>query len=313
VFGSGWENIVFGIQITYNLSLAAFLAVLLLVDHDGRPDRRDVIAAVVGLLGVMSSGFGPFFIAGAAILLALRRRWLAGLIVVGPQALAFAWWFLAWYADPIADRVTGPRSLVPAFTARGIAATFEGLVAIASLTGLALLAAAAVTLWPGTLTPVRRLLATLWVTALLVFLGVGYTRIGFGVDSAAVSRYRYVGAMLLAPALVVAIDTLLRWSGTAVATCRAVLVASVVLNAGWLHTSGAEWAIRARAAQDVYALVAGSGLAEQADPNVRPEEYNPDVTLRWLPWLVEEGAVTPRAPATDAEVAKVRAALKLAP
>jgi hypothetical protein len=259
----------------------------------------------------MSSGFGPFFVAGAAIFLALRRRWLAGLVVVGPQALAFAWWFVAWYDDPIAERMTGPRSLVPAFAARGITATFEGLVGIAALTGAALVAAIAVTLWPGTLTPVRRLLVTLWLTALLVFLGVGYTRIGFGVDSAGVSRYRYVGAMLLAPALAAAVDTLTRWSSTAVATARAVLATSVVLNAGWLHTSGAEWAIRARDSQDVYALVAGSGLAAQADPNLRPEEYNPDVTLRWVPWLVEEGAVTPRAPATDAEVAKVRTALGL--
>ena len=88
VFGSGWENIVFGIQITYNLSLCAFLAVLVLVDHDGAPDRRDVLAAVVGLIGVMSSGFGPFFVVGAAVFVVVRRRpWRTLLLVVGPQAL----------------------------------------------------------------------------------------------------------------------------------------------------------------------------------------------------------------------------------
>ena len=41
VFGSGWENIVFAIQLVYNLSLLAFLVHLILIDHDGPPDRRD--------------------------------------------------------------------------------------------------------------------------------------------------------------------------------------------------------------------------------------------------------------------------------
>ena len=35
VFGAGWENIVFAIQITYGLSMLAFLLHVLLVDHDG--------------------------------------------------------------------------------------------------------------------------------------------------------------------------------------------------------------------------------------------------------------------------------------
>ena len=41
VFGSGFDNIVFAIQVCYNLSLVCFLAQLLLVDHDGPVDWRD--------------------------------------------------------------------------------------------------------------------------------------------------------------------------------------------------------------------------------------------------------------------------------
>jgi hypothetical protein len=88
---------------------------------------------------------------------------------------------------------------------------------------------------------------------------------------------------------------------------------SVVLNAGWLHTFSGSWAIRARDAQDLYALIEGSGLASDADPTIEPEPFNPDVTVRWLPWLVEEGAVTPRAPIDAHEVERVRAVLKLPP
>ena len=311
VFGSGWENIVFGIQITYNLSLLAFLAHLLLVDHDGPTDRRDAIGAVVALVGVSSSGFGPFFLFGIAVLLVLRRRWKALAIAVVPQAVAFGWWYLTWYDDPVSDEVTGPRSLVPAFAVRGLSATFEGLVGITALGGLALVAALGIVIWRGTPGRGRAVLITLWTTAVVMFLGVGFTRIGLGVENAAVSRYRYMGAMLLAPALALAVDALGRWSAPARATARAVLGVSVVINAGLLHTFAGSWAIRARYAQDLYALSEGSGRAAEADPGIEPEPFNPDVTVRWLPWLVEERAVVPRHPGTDAEVNRVLAVLRL--
>ena len=120
-----------------------------------------------------------------------------------------------------------------------------------------------------------------------------------------------MGAVLLAPALALAIDALARWSAPARATARAVLGVSIVLNAGWLHTFSGSWAIRARDAQDLYALVEGSGRADEADPTIEPEPFNPDVTVRWIPWLVEEGAVVPRHPGTDAEIDRVLAVLRV--
>ncbi|MEO7370602.1 MAG: hypothetical protein ABIZ69_07060, partial [Ilumatobacteraceae bacterium] len=62
VFGSGWENIVFAIQLTYNLSLLGFLVHLSLIDHEGPPDRRDALGVLAGLIAISSSGFGPFFV-----------------------------------------------------------------------------------------------------------------------------------------------------------------------------------------------------------------------------------------------------------
>ena len=41
MFGSGFENLVFAIQISYYLTLLAFLAQIVLFDHDGPPDWRD--------------------------------------------------------------------------------------------------------------------------------------------------------------------------------------------------------------------------------------------------------------------------------
>jgi len=47
VFGAGWENLVFAVQIVYNFSLLAFLGQMLLVDHDGPLDRRDGFGVLV--------------------------------------------------------------------------------------------------------------------------------------------------------------------------------------------------------------------------------------------------------------------------
>ena len=313
VFGGGWENIVFAIQITYNLSLVAFLAQVLLVDHDGRPDRRDAFGAVLGLIAVSSSGFGPFFIIGLTVLLGLRRRWLALAIAVGPQLVAYAWWFFTWQSDLAADAMPGPRSQVPQFVVRGLESSFSSIMVFASLAGIAIIGAAAASMWNGRTWTTRTTLVAMWVTTLAMYAGVGIQRIGFGINSAEASRYQYITAMLLVPAIGLAVDHLrivtvpLRWA------TLGVLAAGVVVNAGVLQSAGGDWAARARESQDLFEIVAGSGLAAEVDPNTPPDAFNPDVTVRWLPWIAAEGAITPRPPANDAEVARVREALGLAP
>ena len=99
VFGSGWENILFGVQVSYNLTLLGFLAQLVLTDHDGPVDWRDAVGLLCAFVGLMSSGFGPFFIVGIAVFLLLRRRWLAAAIAAVPQLIAYGWWWWAWARD----------------------------------------------------------------------------------------------------------------------------------------------------------------------------------------------------------------------
>ncbi len=313
LFGSGWENIVFAIQITYNLSLLCFLAQVLLVDHDGPADRRDWIGAGLGVIGVMSSGFGPFFIAGMIVLLALRQRWTALLIAVVPQGLAYGWWYLAWETDYAADAIPGPRSQVPAFAVRGISATFESLTALAPLAGIAILGALAVTMLPDNTGRVRSALVAMWATTVLMFLGVGLHRIGFGVLSAGASRYQYMAAAMLIPCLGLAIERLAVWSVAGRRAAQIVLACAIVLNVGWLQTSGAEWAARAAESKDLFELIAGSELAAQVPPTTRVDSFNPDVNVGWLSYLVAKNAITPRSPTTPAEIARVRAALGLDP
>jgi hypothetical protein len=313
VFGSGWENIVFAIQITYNLSLAAFLVQVLLVDHEGPIDRRDIVGAVVGLIGVMSSGFGPFFAFGVFVLLATRRRWRAAAVAVVPQGLAYGWWLLTWSTDGAAAAMPGPRSQVPAFAMRGITATFESLVAVPALAGVAIVGTIAITLWPAPSWRTRTFAFALWAVVVSMFLGVGSQRIGFGLDSAAASRYQHIAAILLVPVFGLAVDRVRHWSLPGLRAVQVLLGIAVVLNAGWLQTNGAEWANRARDARLTYELVVGSPLAGTVDPQIRPEPFNPDVTVAWLPYLLQQGAIEARTPHTPEELARVDTALGLTP
>jgi hypothetical protein len=313
VFGAGWENIVFAIQITYGLSLLAFLLHVLLVDHDGPPDGRDVAGAGLALVGVMSSGFGPFFLVGIAALLALRRRWLALAIATIPQGLALAWWWLAWGRDSPEPSTGGSSAMVPAYAMRGVVSMFESLAGVPGLGPVAAVAALGVALWRGQGWRVQSLLLTLWLTAAAMYVGLGTQRVGFGIENAAISRYQYMGAMLLVPPFALAVDQLRRISAEAVWVGRVVLVAALVLNLGSLRTNSSEWALRAADERRTLELIAGSGLAGQADPAHQPIPFSPDVRVADLDELVDEGAIVPRPPATPEEMALVRAALGLAP
>ena len=313
VFGAGWENIVFAIQVTCGLSLLAFFVQLLLVDHDGPPDHRDAIGSVGAVIGVMSSGFGPFFLVGASCLLVLRRRWTALAIAAIPQALALAWWWLFWGRDSPEPSTGGSAALVPAYAVRGIIASFEGLIGVPGLGSLAAVAALGAALWRGPGWRVQSMLLTLWITAGAMFLGIGTQRVAFGIENAAISRYQYMGAMLLASAFALAVDQVRKVSIEAGWVMRTLLLVALVLSLGSLRTNSSEWAIRARDEQRTLELNAGSGLAGQADPSHQPLPFSPDLRVGTIAMLVDEGAVVPRVPATPEEIALVRTALGLAP
>jgi hypothetical protein len=311
VFGAGWENIVFAVQVAYNLSLVAFLAQVVLADHDGPPDRRDAVGTVLAVIGAMSSGFAPIFIAGIGLFLALRRRWLALAVAVVPQGLAYMWWYVFWQSDSTTAVPDGSKALVPAFVAQGLGSTMRSMVALPGLAGIALLGTLGVTLWKGTGWRVQSLLLTLWATAAVMLIGIGFQRVGFGVAYATTSRYQYMTAMLLAPALALAVDQLVRVSSVARLAARLVLAFAVVVNLGWLFDYGDKFAADTQAQKDTFELIVGSGLIDEAEPNHIPEPFSSDVTVRWLPWLVEHHVISPRTPANQAEIDHVRAALGL--
>ena len=310
VLGSGWENILFAVQVSYNLSLLGFLAQLALTDHDGPPDWRDAAGLGCGIIGLMSSGFGPFFIVGIALMLVLRARWLAAVIAAAPLAVLYAWWYLVYARDASTTVPPGGNSQIAAFTARALVATFTGVSGFAVLAGPLLLATLAVVVWR----PAGRLQAAfiaLATTTVLMFAGIGVQRVGLGLQLAESSRYVYMGAMLLAPMIAVAIDRIAVVSSSGLLAARLLLVASVFLNIGSLLSYGSDWARRSACDRGALQLLAAVPDRTAPIPGIyQPLAFSLDVRLEDLPYLVGEGAITPRAPTTDADEALIQAALK---
>jgi hypothetical protein len=310
VFGSGWENIVFAIQIVYNLSLLGFLVHLYLIDHDGPPNRRDALGVLVGLVAVSSSGFGPFVILGTLIFTLIRKRWKAALIATAPTVLATAWWWLFWGQDPAGDALNSSLGNVPSYVDRGLIAVFQALTTPDSMVGIAMLATLAVTLWRQRDTRSHDLLVALGVTGVAIYIGLGVQRGGFGVETAANSRYVYVVAALLIPAFGIAVDLLSRLAPVALRAGQLLLVAAIGMNISALRSNGNEWANRAAAERNILELVAVSPSRTTVPQDLTPlPDFSPDVQIRDIDELVADGAITPRAPATPEEQALVDKAL----
>jgi len=311
VFGTGWENILFAVQITYNFSLLAFLLQLLLVDHDGRVDRRDIAGSAIGLVGVFSSGFGPFFILGVGVLLACRRRWGAAVVACAPQFVVWSWWWLTWGSDPAGASGDPTVRMVLRFVRDAVLQTFSGLTGSMVLAGTGAVVAAAVVVWRGIDTRQRTMLFALWVTTSAMFFGIGLQR--SDVFAGIASRYAYMAAFLLAVPMALAFDQAGRFAPWARWVPRVVLVMAIGRNAVLLSDRGRDWSARSDAERITLELVAGTDVPSTVDPALILLDFSPDVRLADVLVLVDEGAIEPRRPTTDEERRRVADVLGLSP
>jgi len=309
VFGAGWENLVFAVQITYTFSLIAFLGQLLLVDHDGPLDRRDGFGVLASLIGVSSSGFGPFFGFGVGLLLVLRRRWLAAAVAVVPQALAWIWWWLTWGADPAGDRGTATLRFVIDWVEHGLWAVFGSLTGTGLLAWPAVVLCVAMAAWPGTGAYRRAPIIAMLATVFVMYIGIGTRREVFGVLASAWPRYEYMAAFIVAPTLAFGLDQIKRFASWAKWIPRVVLVLAIGRNIVWMHHGAEDWGSAARADRRLFSLVAGSDERLAARPDRAMSTFSPDVLVIDLDTLVNDGAIKRVPPTTPEERAEVATAL----
>jgi hypothetical protein len=218
-FGAGAMNIFFAFQISWTGSLFCGLAYLLLADHDGPVDRRDVLGLAFGVVALMCSAVSIPLIIGVTLAVLLRRGWRPAVLHSVPLGVVYLAWYAAFGSH---DRATsysfGPETLE--FVVEMARDTFAGLGQY-GLVGVALAALAAVG-WASCIIRARvdHRLAPLSLVAGLTVGFVAFAwftaiaRAVFGVESASAARYIYVAAALFLPVVALGAQALTRrWVG----------------------------------------------------------------------------------------------------
>jgi hypothetical protein len=136
VLGSGWQNLLLPIQISFLIPIAAGLGAWLSLERDD--SVGDVLAAMLLLLGIGSSAVGVAFAVGALVeLVAARARALRLWIAAVPLG-AFAVWYVTRTEGPVSASATDPLGNlkpellpnVPAFAADSAGAGLSGLFGV---------------------------------------------------------------------------------------------------------------------------------------------------------------------------------------
>jgi hypothetical protein len=209
LFGSGFENLFWGIQIDFvGATALGFGALVLLDDLPTLPGaRRAALATALLTVGVMTSGYGLFMLGLVGLDLLLdgrRRRWILPLLA--PTALYGAWYLafgragLATHGNPLAlDRALG----LPVFVFEGASSAFGSAVGGGELLGHVVVVG--VLVWCAALAARGRAIPSRAVACLLAitaeYLITGLVRDQLGLYAATYTRYAYLSGMLALIAL----------------------------------------------------------------------------------------------------------------
>ena len=306
LFGTAYGDIIWGFQIGFAGPLLFGLAQLLLVDHDGPVDRRDVLALVFGAAGLMSSGNAVALVAIVGLAVVIRRGIRPALVQVVPLTVLFlSWWTLYGRDDAPARVRPSPREFVR-FLVRGLRATVEQFtqypvvtlaLAITVLLGVVLTILGREAAW-------RNRLATpmaMAVGSLVFYSVVAFGRAAdFAPKFAETGRYLHLALALLLPAVAVATDAVVRRWHFLLVPVAAMFLIGVPGNLAEVDTLQKPTLEGTK--RDVL-LVARPGAIEGLPPDVRPFARN----YISVGWLREQGAAgripEPAGPVTAADEA----------
>jgi hypothetical protein len=218
-FGAGAGNILWAFQMGFIGPLLLGLGHVLLVDHGGTFDRRDVAGWGLSLTSLMFSTIAVPMTAVAGIVALIRRGWRASLMTVAPAATVYLVWVFAVGREALADDAptVGTLMRLPLYVAIGVRETVQG-IATTEL-GVALLLPVLFLL--GALGWMRRRSSPAAPVAcavgpFLLFTLTGIGRVSFfGVGQAGSSRYVYVAGALLLPLVALGLTSIARVSSLA--------------------------------------------------------------------------------------------------
>jgi hypothetical protein len=317
--GSGYQNIVWGFQIGFVGSLVCGLAHLLLADHDGMFDRRDVVGLAFGLAGLMCSGVSVPLVGAVGLAVLLRRGWRMALVHTVPLGVVFGAWYVAYGREGVAtERPSVGHLLDFVWTAFSNAARSAGDLGIVTVALAAVLVVGAV-LWAldrraNPAAAPRSWAAWALVGGALAFTVItGYGRVEvLGVDSAEASRYVHLLAAMLLPAVAVAAQAIVaRWR-LALPVIVVVLLAGIPGNVDQvLHrdTIGEHLLAGNRQLVEAYPTV---DVARAVPRSVEPDVFTLDgVTIGWLLAARASGRLPDPGPVPPLVVATARTRLSV--
>jgi hypothetical protein len=146
ISGAGWENIMWAADIGVVGALACGLAHLILADHDGPFDRRDLAGLAFGVVGLMCSGVAVTMAVVVGLAALIRRDWRVAFLHTAPLATLYAIWFASFGRDGYSTSTYSVSSIVR-FVADGLRSTFDHIghgttvgftLAVVLITGVAL-------------------------------------------------------------------------------------------------------------------------------------------------------------------------------
>jgi hypothetical protein len=302
LFGSGFQDIVWGFQIGFVGPVVFGLLQLLLTDHDGPVDRRDALGLVCGALALLCSGTAVTMVVVVGLAVVIRRGPRPALLQTAPLAALYLLWWGAYGREGAPDRDRGTLRQVLRFVHRGLRGAVEDLTTYRWIfwpfVAAVLVGAVLVVVHRGRDWRARLAVPIAMAGGALVFFtitGIGRVVL-IGARDADKSRYVHVGLALMLPAMTVAVDAVVRrWRALLVPACALFLV-GVPANLDRVRTLQ-EQPLEGRK-RDVL-LLASSDVQAQLSRGFRPfDGAERNISIGWL----RDGRASGRIPEPDAPV-----------
>jgi hypothetical protein len=208
VLGSGADNITWAFQIGFVGSLAAGTGMVLAVL--GRTPRRLALAWLLGVISIMCSGLGPIMVAVATLSVLLRCGWRRAALTALVPAVVYASWWLVFRTTTTTPGSAHALLDLPNYVFTGITSAAAGITGLRFVGALLLLPLAAWLLLRARQRGDDAALVAMALGTPIFFVVVGLGRVALGVDEAKATRYVYITAVLLLPAVAVALSAAAR-------------------------------------------------------------------------------------------------------
>jgi hypothetical protein len=303
LYGAGYADISYAFDIGFDGSIVFGLLFLLATDHAGPLDRRDLLGVVAGLAALMCSGIGVSMVAAVAIAVWIRNGLRRALVVALPLAVAYVLWFIAIGHGAYSSH-SGLSDAVR-FAFRGLAFTFSSL-GHSPFVGGALVALLVVgivltvrTSGSGELRARYGVPGGLLAGAVVFMVITGFGRATNSLpssDTYAASRYLYVVAALLIPAIAVAASQVITRWWRAWPVVVVVLVLGVPGNIAVMHRNNYLHTLDGY--RQFFLSLPRLPVATHLPPSIHPDPYyDSAVTMGWLLAGVRSGRIPPPSPA----------------